>query len=81
MSRNKISLLILGCGILMFAFAACGGNDCNDVCNKAASCNLLPIDCITACENAPSQACGLDCDTDASCVDYGTCIINCGLAT
>ena len=81
MNRGKISLLVMACGLLMFTLAACGGNDCGDVCDKAVSCGLNIPNCIPACENAPNQGCGLDCDTDSNCVDYGACVLRCGLTS
>ena len=83
MSRGTIYVLVMVCGLFTFTLAACGGNDCQDVCNKASACGLDIPNCITACENAPNQSvqdCGLNCDTDMSCVDYGNCVVNCGLA-
>ena len=80
MSGRKISLIIMACGFLMFTLAACGDDtNCTDVCDKAWSCGLNIPNCKTACDNAPNQDCGLSCDTDDSCAEYGGCILNCGL--
>ena len=77
---SMVLSLSIGLGVLA---SGCGDDDeegCEAACNKLTDCGgTYPGNCVDDCtgDSNSEKVCILDCDTNASCLTYANCVLDC----